>query len=94
MVRGFQEKAIASDLAARSSREVERILASRFSLIEQLEGLFVCAVTGHDKTMLLQYFSGLYKNIKALHYCHPVNCQSKSSQGVTRFWLVINFVHI
>ena len=49
MVRSFQEKAMASDLAARSSREVEGILASRFSQSEQLEGMFVCAVTRHGK---------------------------------------------
>ena len=53
MVRGFQEKAMhrisLSQFAARSSREVEGILASCFSQSEQLEGMFVCAVTGHDK---------------------------------------------
>ena len=47
MVRGFQEEA----MAFRSSieREVEGILASRFSQSEQLDGMFVCAVTGHGK---------------------------------------------
>ena len=49
MVRGFQEKAMALDLAARWNREVEGILASRFSQSEKLEEMFVCAVTGHGK---------------------------------------------
>ena len=38
-----------SQFAARSSREVEGILASCFAQSEQLEGMFACAVTGHDK---------------------------------------------
>ena len=40
-----------SQFAARLSREVEveGILASRFSQSEQLDGMFVCAVTGHGK---------------------------------------------
>ena len=36
-------------VAARSSREVEGIFASCFSQSEQLEEMFACAVTGHDK---------------------------------------------
>ena len=47
MVRGFQEEV----MAFRSSieREVEGTLSSRFSQSEQLDGMFVCAVTGHSK---------------------------------------------
>ena len=38
-----------SQFAARSSREVEGILVSCFSKSEQLDAMFACAETGHDK---------------------------------------------
>ena len=47
MVRDFQEEAMTFRCSI--EREVEGILASRFSQSEQLDRKFVCAVTGHGK---------------------------------------------
>ena len=68
LVRGFEEekkwrRISLSQFAARLNREVEGILASRFSQSEQLDGMFVCSVTGHSK-VLLQYFRGIFKHIQ------------------------------
>ena len=66
-----------SQLAARSSREVEGILASCFSQSAQLEGMFVCGVTGYGK---MQCFCNI-----SVAYARTSKPYMSSSQGVAQF---------
>ena len=80
MVQGLQGKGF-SQLAAQPSREVVEILASLFSQSEQLEGMFVCAVTGYGKMQCSCTIS--------VAFARTFKPYMSSSQGVALFCVVI-----